>query len=127
MKDKATDRKGPRYHSNKKELWNRKKREEQGVEMPTLPGPTLTGMRTVIGKAGGYDDMYLTNDDLVLPPTVGEIAVTRDADNKMVCNSIGCRLGDSVFQALGVIADWRRGNPTKMEYSSKPKIGYDYQ
>ncbi|KAL8919447.1 MAG: hypothetical protein Q9172_004963 [Xanthocarpia lactea] len=83
VKDKSTDRKGPRYRSNKKRLWNRKEREEKGVEMPTLPGPTLTGMRTVIDKAGGYDNMYLMNDDLFLPPTVGEVAVTRDADIEM--------------------------------------------
>ncbi|KAL8857920.1 MAG: hypothetical protein Q9178_005539 [Gyalolechia marmorata] len=83
VKDKPTDRKGSRYHSNKQRLWNRRRREEKGVEMPTMPGPTLTGMRTVISKAGGYDDMYSMNDDLFLPPTVGDIAVTRDADMKM--------------------------------------------
>ncbi|KAL8851146.1 MAG: hypothetical protein Q9221_003949 [Calogaya cf. arnoldii] len=82
VKDKSTDKKSPKYHSTsyKRKLWSREKREQKGVEMPTLPNPTLTGMRTVIGRARGYDDGYSRSEDFFLPPTTKGIVVTREAD-----------------------------------------------
>ncbi|KAI4252832.1 MAG: hypothetical protein L6R42_007817, partial [Xanthoria sp. 1 TBL-2021] len=82
VKDKSTDKKSPRHRSTsyKRKLWSREKREEKGVEMPTMPDPTLTGMRTVIGRARGYDDRFSRSEDFFLPPTAKGIVVTREAD-----------------------------------------------
>ncbi|KAI4273787.1 MAG: hypothetical protein L6R38_006249 [Xanthoria sp. 2 TBL-2021] len=82
VKDKSTDKKSPRYHSTsyKRKLWSREKREEKRVEMPTMPDPTLTEMRTVIGRARGYDDRFSRSEDFFLPPTAKGIVVTREAD-----------------------------------------------
>ncbi|KAL8646828.1 MAG: hypothetical protein Q9226_006694 [Calogaya cf. arnoldii] len=82
VKDKPTDKKSPKNHSTsyKRKLWSREKREQKGVEMPTLPNPTLTGMRTVIGRTRGYDDGYSRSEDFFLPSTTKGIVVTREAD-----------------------------------------------
>ncbi|KAI4111615.1 MAG: hypothetical protein LQ339_000486 [Xanthoria mediterranea] len=86
VKDKSTDhnKKSPRDLRSstgyKRKLWSREKREEEGVEMPTLPDPTLTGMRTVIGRARGYDDRFSRSEDFFLPSTAKGIVVTREAD-----------------------------------------------
>lgn len=90
VKDKSTDhnKKSPRDLRSstgyKRKLWSREKREEEGVEMPTLPDPTLTGMRTVIGRARGYDDRFSRSEDFFLPSTAKGIVVTREADVRTV-------------------------------------------
>lgn len=95
VRDKATDhgkkspsprdvvRSGTGY---RRKLWSRGKGEEekQGVEMPTLPDPTLTGMRTVIGRARGYDERFSRSEDFFLPAGAKGIVVTREADVRMV-------------------------------------------
>ncbi|KAL9028227.1 MAG: hypothetical protein Q9180_007198, partial [Flavoplaca navasiana] len=83
VKYRSMDKKSPRYHktSYKRKLWNREKQEPKGVEMPTLPNATLTGMRTVIGRGrDGYDDRFSKSDEFFLPPTAKGIVVTREAD-----------------------------------------------
>lgn len=85
VKDKSTDnnKKSPRDVRSstgyKRKLWSsREKREEgtkQGVEMPTLPDPTLTWMRTVIGRARGYDDRFSRSEEFFLPPIAKGIVV----------------------------------------------------
>ncbi|KAL8730890.1 MAG: hypothetical protein Q9166_003817 [cf. Caloplaca sp. 2 TL-2023] len=70
VKDKSTNGKSPGYDSRscRKRLWSRGRRdeEEKGVEMPTLPDPTLTGARTVIGRTGKYDELHSRSDDMFL-------------------------------------------------------------
>ncbi|KAL8977649.1 MAG: hypothetical protein Q9205_006594, partial [Flavoplaca limonia] len=86
VKYKSMDKKSPRYHktSYKRRPWNREKQEPKGVEMPTLPNPTLTGMRTVIGRGrDGYDDRFSKSDEFFLPPTAKGIIVTREADVRL--------------------------------------------
>ena len=96
VKEKSTDNKkspSPRDVRSstgyRRKLWSRETREEGGkkggVEMPTLPDPTLTGMRTVIGRARGYDDRFSRSEDFFLPATAKGIVVTREADVRMVC------------------------------------------
>ncbi|KAL9624967.1 MAG: hypothetical protein Q9204_007835, partial [Flavoplaca sp. TL-2023a] len=83
VKYKSMDKKSPRYHktSYKRILWDREKQEPKGVEMPKLPNPTLTGMRTVIGRGrDSYDDRFSKSDEFFLPPTAKGIIVTREAD-----------------------------------------------
>ncbi|KAL8778273.1 MAG: hypothetical protein Q9213_007493 [Squamulea squamosa] len=86
VKDKSTKKKSPRYNNNttsyRKKLFSREKREEaEGVEMPTLPDPTLTGVRTVIGRTGDYEQFSRSEDCfLPPPPTASGIVVTREAD-----------------------------------------------
>ncbi|KAL8767327.1 MAG: hypothetical protein Q9209_006165 [Squamulea sp. 1 TL-2023] len=82
VKDKSTKKKSPRYNnttSYRKKLFSREKREAKGVEMPTLPDPTLTGVRTVIGRAGAYEQFSRSRDGF-LPLTASGIVVTREAD-----------------------------------------------
>lgn len=57
------------------------------MEMPTMPDPTLTEMRTVIGRARGYDDRFSRSEDFFLPPTAKGIVVTREADVRTVRRS----------------------------------------
>ncbi|CAL8576790.1 hypothetical protein XPA_002655 [Xanthoria parietina] len=94
VKEKSTDNKkspSPRDVRSstgyRRKLWSRETREEGGkkggVEMPTLPDPTLTGMRTVIGRARGYDDRFSRSEDFFLPATAKGIVVTREADVRM--------------------------------------------
>lgn len=97
VKEKSTDNKkspSPRDVRSstgyRRKLWSREEKREEGgkkggVEMPTLPDPTLTGMRTVIGRARGYDDRFSRSEDFFLPSTAKGIVVTREADVRMVC------------------------------------------
>ena len=90
VKYRSMDKKSPRYHktSYKRKLWNREKQEPKGVEMPTLPNPTLTGMRTIIGRGrDGYDDRFSKSDEFFLPSAAKGIVVTREADVRLVCRS----------------------------------------
>ncbi|CAO1596352.1 hypothetical protein XANCAGTX0491_000203 [Xanthoria calcicola] len=99
VKDKSTDnnKKSPRDVRSstgyKRKLWSsREKREEgtkQGVEMPTLPDPTLTWMRTVIGRARGYDDRFSRSEEFFLPPIakgIVEAPRSRDGNFERVQN-----------------------------------------
>lgn len=55
--NKSSNGKSPKQqHSStayKKRLWSRGRQQGHEVQLPTLPNPALTGMRTVIGRAGG--------------------------------------------------------------------------
>jgi len=53
--NKSSNGKSPKQHSTtyKRKLWSRGRQQGHEVQLPTLPNPALTGMRTVIGRAGG--------------------------------------------------------------------------
>ena len=140
VKDKSTEnnKKSPRDLRSgtgyKRKLWSSlEKREEgrkQGVEMPTLPDPTLTGMRTVIGRARGYDDRFSRSEDFFLPPTAKGIVVMREADVRTVC-SILCftppspLFGKVFFCAYGSANGNRRPHGVEMVILSGSRIGCD--
>ncbi|KAL8997934.1 MAG: hypothetical protein Q9169_002927 [Polycauliona sp. 2 TL-2023] len=108
VKDKSSkdggNKKSPRYHGSegyRKKLWSRSGEKggeggggggkgRKGVEMPTLPDPTLSGMRTVIGRGrgAGWDDddgRFSRSEEMFLPRATKGIVVTREADVWMVC------------------------------------------
>ncbi|KAI4142975.1 MAG: hypothetical protein L6R39_004759 [Caloplaca ligustica] len=95
VNDKFSHRKSPRQYTTnstlrRRLLWSRRgKGEREGMQLPTLavPDPALTGVRTVIRRAGNpYEEAASRSEELlVAPPADGRsILVTREHDVEFV-------------------------------------------